>query len=132
MNLDKNRSLSSERKHINDGSKVIIYKLCIELSLLHTGSFAQNSFQIDSINSCSTSKKLQFWLKIVKIIYLLTLKPIKGKLGFILEIMKKIARWRHKSEISKRNVKTMISPLLFCLLGWLGFQKKQFDPLKFI
>ena len=26
----------------------------------HTGSFAQNSFQIDSINSCSTSKKLQF------------------------------------------------------------------------
>ena len=42
-------------------------------------------------------------------------KPIKGKLGFILEIMKKIARWRHKSEISKRNVKTMISPLLFRL-----------------
>ena len=55
----------------------------------HTGTFAQNSFQIDSINSCSFSKKLQFWLKIVKIIYFLTLKPIKGKLGFILEIMKK-------------------------------------------
>ena len=26
----------------------------------HTGSFAQNSFQIDSINSCRTSKKLEF------------------------------------------------------------------------
>ena len=29
-------------------------------SQIHTGSFAQNSFQIDSINSCSTSKKLLF------------------------------------------------------------------------
>ena len=46
-------------------------------------------FQIGSINSYSTSKLLQFWLKIEIIIYLLTLKPIKGKLGFILEIMKK-------------------------------------------
>ena len=27
----------------------------------------------------------------------------------------KIARWRHRSEISKRNVKTIISPLLFRL-----------------
>ena len=81
----------------------------------HTGSFAQNFFQIDSINSLSTSKDLEFWLKIVKIICFLILKPIKGTLGFILEIMKKIARWRHKSEISKRNVKTMISPLLFRL-----------------
>ena len=79
----------------------------IYTGMIHTGIFVQNSFQIDSINSCSTSKKLQFWLKIVKIIYFLTLKPIKGILGFILEIMKKIARWRHKSEISKRNVKTV-------------------------
>ena len=77
----------------------------------HAGSFAQNSFQTNSINSCTTSKKLQFWLKIVGIIYFLTLKPIKGKLGFSLEIMKKIARWPHKLEISKRNVKTMITPL---------------------
>ena len=70
---------------------------------------------LPKINSCCTSKKLEFWLKIVKIIQFLTLKPIKGTLGFILETMKKIARWRHKSEISKRNVKTMISPLLFRL-----------------
>jgi hypothetical protein len=68
-----------------------------------------------SINSCCTSKKLEYRLKIVKIIDFLTLKPIKGTLGFILEIMKKNARWRHKSEIHKRNLKTMISPLLFCL-----------------
>ena len=81
----------------------------------HTGSFAQNSFQMDSINSCHTSKKLEFWLKIVNIIYFSTPKLIKGTLGFILEIMKKNARWRHKSGISKRNVKTMISPLLFRL-----------------
>jgi hypothetical protein len=45
----------------------------------------------------------------------LTLKPKKGKLGFILKIMEKIARWRYKSEISKRNVKALISPLLVFL-----------------
>jgi hypothetical protein len=83
--------------------------------LQHTGSFAQNSFQIDSINSYCTSKKLEFRLKIVEVIYFLKLKPIKRTLGFILEIMKKNARWRHKSEISERNVKAMISPLLFRL-----------------
>ena len=59
------------------------------------------------------------------------LKPMKGKLGYILKIIKKIARWRHKSEISKRNLKTNISPLLFLLWGHLGRQKKQYDPLKF-
>ena len=42
-----------------------------------------------SINSCTTSKKLPVWLKIVGIIHFLTLKPIKGKLGFILKIIKK-------------------------------------------
>ena len=47
-------------------------------SLLHTGIFAKNSFQIDSMNSCSISKQLLFGLKIVKIIHFLTLKPIKG------------------------------------------------------
>ena len=60
-----------------------------DLWRIHTGSFAQNYFQIDSINSCRTSKKLQFWLKYVRMIYFLTLKPIKGKLGFILDILKK-------------------------------------------
>ena len=50
----------------------------------HTGNFVPNSFQIDSINSCRTSKKLLFWVKIVKIIYSSILKPIKGKLGLIL------------------------------------------------
>ena len=93
----------------------IIKILGAVLDIPHIGSFAQNSFQIDSINSCSTSKKLLFWLKIVKIIQFLTLKPIKGTLGIILKMLKKIARWRHKSEISKRNVKTMIYPLLFRL-----------------
>ena len=95
----------------------------------HTGSFAQNSFQIDSINSCMTSKKLRFWLTILTNIYFLLLKPIKRKLGFTLEIMKKFARWRHKSEISKRTVKTMISPLLLRLWGCLRCQKNQYDPL---
>ena len=86
----------------------------------HTEIFDQNSFQIDSINSCSASKKLLFWLKIAKIIQFLTLQLIKGTLGFILKMLKKNANWRHKAEISKRNVKTTISPLLFCLKGWLG------------
>jgi hypothetical protein len=51
----------------------------------HTGSFAQNSIQ----KIQCTSKKLEFRLKIVKIIHFLTLKPIMGTLGFTLEIMKK-------------------------------------------
>ena len=67
------------------------------LSKYHTGIFAQNYFQIDSIHS----KKLQFWQKIVKIIYFLTLKPI------LFWRYWKNDRWRHKSEISKRKVKTI-------------------------
>jgi hypothetical protein len=59
------------------------------------------------------------------------LKPMKGKLGYILKIIIKNARWRHMLEISKRNLKTNISPLLLLLWGCLGFQKKQYDPLKF-
>jgi hypothetical protein len=54
------------------------------------------------------------------------LKPMKGKLGYILKIMKKNARWRHKSEISKRNLKTNISPLSLLLWECLWCQKKQY------
>jgi hypothetical protein len=43
----------------------------------------------------------------------------------------KIARWRHKSKISKRNLKNNISPLLLLLWRCLGCQKKQYDLLKF-
>ena len=87
--------------------------------IVHTVSFTQNSFQIDSINSCSISKELQFWLKIVRIVNSLTLNPIKGKLGFILKVMKKITRWRRKSEIQ-------ISKLLHFLsfLWWQVFLRE--------
>ena len=71
-------------------SKESSFHAIAECPPLHTGSFAQNFFQIDSINSCSTSKKLQFWLKIVKITCFLALKSINGKLKFIWEIMKKL------------------------------------------
>ena len=54
---------------------------------MHTGSFAQNSFQI-TVNSFNTSKKLQFWLKFAKIIHFLMLKTIMENLGFILEMIK--------------------------------------------
>ena len=39
----------------------------------------------------------------------------KGDIGLYFGNNEKIARWRHMSEISKRNLKTMISPLLFRL-----------------
>ena len=81
----------------------------------HTGSFSQNFIQIDSINSCSTSKKVTILTEIVRIIHFLTLKSLEGIFGFILEIIIKIARWRHKSEISERNVKTKIYSLSFLL-----------------
>ena len=60
-------------------------------------------------------KKDVILTEIVKDNLFLTLKSIKGILGFVWDIITKIARWRHKSEISERNVKTMISTLLFLL-----------------
>ena len=83
---------------------------------LPTGSFAQNSFQIESINSFTT-KKRKFRLKIVKIAYFLTLKLIKGTLGFILEIVKKTVRNLNK-ECKHPDISTIIPPL------GLGCQKK--------
>ena len=62
------------------------YFYSVQLTL---GVLKKKSFQIDSINSCSTLKKLQFWLKSVSNIYFLMLKPMKGKLGYILKIRKK-------------------------------------------
>ena len=44
------------RTEIN--SSILSMYLC--LCIKHTGSFAQNSFQFDSINSCSTSKNCYF------------------------------------------------------------------------
>jgi hypothetical protein len=58
-------------------------------------------------------------------------KTNEGEIGLYFENNKKNARWRHKSEIKKRNLKTNISPLLLLLWGCLGCQKKQYDPLKF-
>ena len=72
-------------------------------------------FILTQLIHVALQKKLQFWLKFFWIIYFSTLKPIKRTLGFILEPMKKIAKWCPKSEISKRIVKTMLSPLLFSL-----------------
>ena len=56
---------------------------------------------------------------------------MKETLGYIFKTIQKNARWRHKSEISKINLKTNISPLLFLLWGLLGCQNKQYDPPKF-
>ena len=36
------------------------------------------------------------------------------------------------SQIWKRTLNTMISPLIFCLSGHLGRQKNNYDPLKLI
>ena len=78
-------------------------------------SISENSFQIDSTNSCSTSKKLQFWLKIVKITLFLNNKTNKSKIGLYFANDKKITRWCFKSKITKTNVKTMISSISFQL-----------------
>ena len=76
-------------------------------------------------------KKIVILYKKISNIFL-AIKSLQGKLVFILKIMKKIAKWRNKSEISKQNVKTMKSPLLFHLWENLGCEKKQYDPLTFI
>ena len=77
------------------------FTICTQES--HIGSFAQNFFQIDLIYEaielfCDLERKL------LQDTSFLSLKPLKVKLGFILNMMKKITRWR-------RNCKTS------CLLG---------------
>ena len=71
-------------------------------------------------------KKCGFDWKLLQIIIFLLLRPIKRKLGLIFETVKKFARWRHKSKISKRTVRSIISPLFFCLRGCLGYQNNQY------
>ena len=97
-------------------------QLCLLGILFHTGSFAQKIFS-------NWPNQFVYGFEKVANIHFLLLKPIKGKWRFILEIIKKIARWHHKSNISKRTVKTMIFLLLLRLWGCLGWQNNQHDPL---
>ena len=97
-------------------------QFCLLSILFHTGSFAQKLFS-------NWPNQSVYGFKKVANNNFLILKPKKGKLRFIFEIIKKIARWHHKSEISKRTVKTMISPLILLFWGCLGWQNNQYDPL---
>ena len=51
-------------------------------------------------------------------------KTNQGEIGLYFERIEK-ARWRHRSEIPKGNLKTIISPLLFSLWGNLGYVSKE-------
>ena len=106
----------------------------------HTGKFAQNFFHISVILGCIPLLFLQFWVKDYKNKPLTILEVIKETLGFILKIMKKIARWRHDQKISIKSMKTVISPLFLHFWYQHEYQKKQkhqiiqifwFDPLLF-
>ena len=68
---------------------------------------------------------LQFWVKDYKNKPLTILEVIKETLGFILKIMKKIARWRHNQKISIKSMKTTISQLFLHFWSQHGYQKKQ-------
>ena len=92
---------------------------------MHTGKFAQNFFHISVILGCIPLLFLQFWVKDYKNKPLTILEVIKETLGFILKIMKKIARWRHNQKISIKSMKTKISPLFLHFWSRLGYQKKQ-------
>ena len=91
----------------------------------HTGKISQNFFQISVILGCIPLLFLHFWVKDYKNKPLTTLEVIKETLGFILKIMKKIARWRHNQKISIKSMKTSISPLFLHFWGQHGYQKKQ-------
>jgi hypothetical protein len=70
---------------------------------------------------------LQFWYqKGVNILYWVV-KPIKVTSGFILKLMKKIARWRRCWNIWHSSLKTKISPLVVRCQDSNGCQKKQQD-----
>ena len=92
---------------------------------MHTGKFAQNFFHISVILGCIPLLFLQFWVKDYKNKPLTILEVIKETLGFILKIMKKIARWRHNQKISIKSMKTTISQLFLHFWSQHGYQKKQ-------
>ena len=100
------------------------YKL-FQWAPFHTGNFAQNFFHISVILGCIPLLFLQFWVKGYKNKPLTTLEVTKETLGFILKIMKKIARWRHNQKISIKSMKTVISPLFLHFWSQHGYQKKQ-------
>ena len=91
----------------------------------HTGNFAQYFFHLSVILGCIPLLFLHFWVKDYKNKPLMTLEMIKETLGFILNIMKKIARWRHDQKISIKSMKTAISPLFLHFWSQHGYQKKQ-------
>ena len=78
----------------------------------HIGSFAQNSFQIDSIFE-KVAILTQYCYKYL----FFNAKTNEGEIGLHFKIIKKNTRECHKSKISQRNLKTIISTLLLLLWG---------------
>jgi hypothetical protein len=75
----------------------------------------------------TTSQCLQFWYQNGLNILLLVVKPIEVTSGFILKLMKKIARWRRCWNILHLSLKTKISPLVVHYQKSNGCQKNRQD-----
>ena len=75
----------------------------------------------------STLQFLKFWYQNAVNILFLVVKSIEVTSGFILRLMKKIARWRYRWNIWHLSVKTKISPLVVCYQGSNGCVKNRQD-----
>ena len=80
-------------------------------------------FLIDS----TTLQFLQFWYQNGVNILFLVVKPIEVTSGFILKLMKKIARWRRCWNIWHLSLKTKISPVVVRYHESNGCQKNWQD-----
>ena len=84
-------------------------------------------FNIHIFIGSTTLQFLQFWYQNGVNILFLVVKPIEVTSGFILKLMKKIARWRRCWNIWHLSLKTKISPLVVRYQESNGCQKNWQD-----
>ena len=93
----------------------------------HIGRFQEYFNHIHVFIGSTTLQFLQFWYQKGVNILFWVVKPIKVTSGFILKLMKKIARWRRCWNIWHSSLKTKISPLVVRYQDSNGCQKNQQD-----
>ena len=95
--------------------------------IMHIRRFQECFNHIHILIGSTTLQFLQFWYQNGVNILFLVVKPIEVTSGFILKLMKKIARWRRCWNIWHLSLKTKISPLVVRYQESNGCQKNWQD-----
>jgi hypothetical protein len=96
-------------------------------AVYHIRRFQEYFNHIHIFIGSTTPQFLKFWYQNGVNILFLVVKPIKVTSGFILKLMKKIARWRRCWNIWHLSLKTKISPLVVRYQESNGCQKNWQD-----